>query len=152
MRYSEQMQGIVAKYRDAGEPWPATAKDIAKWAVQNRHWEPHPSAIIGQCADDLAKAMREEYLTDPQGRRVRAKHVALVEKDGKQKPIWDDIRTAPREHMTAAFQARRRQIVGDCVQLRVDVDSFNENRNAEEPIQIVFDFTNDVEEELFAEA
>ena len=118
--------------------------------MQNQLWSPHPSAVIAQCADDLARAMREEYITDPQGRRVRAKHAARIEKDGKQLALWDDIRTASREHMQTALQQRRRQIVGDCVQLRVDADSYNDNRNPQEPIQISFDFTYDVEEELYA--
>ena len=93
--------------------------------------------------------MREEYITDPQGRRVRAKHAARIEKDGKPLALWDDIRTASREHMQTALQQRRRQVVGDCVQLKVDADSYNDNRNPEEPIPISFDFTYDVEEELY---
>ena len=87
--------------------------------------------------------MREEYITDPQGRTVRAKHVACYE----QVPLWGDIRTAPREHMEMAFQQRRQQIVGDCRQLKVDVDSYNQNyNNGELPIQMIFDFTLDLEE------
>lgn len=98
----------------------------------------------------MAKALREEYITDSQGRRVRAKHVARVEIDGKQIPLWDDILTASRKHMEAALQQRRRQIVGDCVQLRTDADSYNDNRCKDNPIEISLDFTNDVAEELFA--
>ena len=41
---------------------------------------------------------------------------------------------------------RRRQIVGDCRQLKTDVDSFNENRIPDAPIQLVLDFTADVAE------
>lgn len=150
MSYTEQMQELVDKYRAANQPWPATAKNLAKWAFGNGLWNPHPSALISQCADDFAKAMREEYITDPQGRRVRAKHAARVERDGKQLRLWDDIRTAGRAHMESALQQRRRQVVGDCVQLRVDVDSYNQNRNPQHPIQISLNFTKDVEEELFA--
>lgn len=46
----------------------------------------------------------------------------------------------------AAFQQRRQQIVGDCVQLKADVDSYNENRTPERPFQLILDFTVDVEE------
>lgn len=49
--------------------------------------------------------------------------------------------------MNAALQQRRRQVVGD-VQLRQDVDSYNDNRNPSRPLQISLDFTDDVEEEL----
>jgi hypothetical protein len=56
------------------------------------------------------------------------------------------MRTAPREHMEVAFQQRRQQIVGDCRQLKWDVDSYNQNHNAGEELQMVFDFTLDLEE------
>jgi len=144
--YAEQMQEIVRHYQDAGQRWPATAKDIAGWAIENRYWHPQPSSVIAQCADHIARAMREEYITDPQGRRVRAKHVANISVDGEQIPLWADIRTAPREHMAAAFQQRRHQIVGDCRQLKSDMDSYNDNTNAGATIQMIFDFTLDLEE------
>lgn len=90
--------------------------------------------------------MSEEYITDPQGRRVRAKHVARIKHDGEQLYLWADIRTADRKHMGVAFQQRRQQIVGDCLQLKTDVDSYNDNSKASPPIQLVLDFTHDVEE------
>ena len=106
--------------------------------------------MISRCAEELARAMREEYIVDPQGRTVRAKHVARTESNGRQIPLWADIRTANRAHMHLAFQQRRQQILGDCRQLKVDVDSFNENRCQEQPIQMVFDFTEDLAEEAAA--
>lgn len=48
--------------------------------------------------------------------------------------------------MTTALQQRRQQIVGDCWQLKCDADSYNENMKPTEPIQIVFDFTDDMAE------
>lgn len=48
--------------------------------------------------------------------------------------------------MELAFQQRRRQIVGDCRQLKVDVDSFNDNANIGQTIQLILDFTYDVAE------
>ena len=146
MSYSEQLRRIVRQYRRNGQSWPATTHDIAAWAIRQRLWEPHPSRVLNQCADELGRALREEYLTDPQGRKVRAKHVANIRSAGRQLALWDDIRTASREHMSVAFQQRRQQIVGDCRQLKVDVDSYNENRSAERPIQMIFDFTLDLAE------
>lgn len=90
--------------------------------------------------------MREEYIVDPQGRRVRAKHAARVGKGAEQKSLWDDIRTAPRPFLAAAFAQRRGGILGDCLQLKTDVDSFNKNRSTEEPIQMSWDFTEDLRE------
>ncbi len=48
--------------------------------------------------------------------------------------------------MEIAFQQRRQQIVGDCRQLKTDADSFNDNSNPGSPIQMIFDFTDDLAE------
>lgn len=144
--YSEQMQKIVVEYRSAGHAWPATTHDIAAWAVRTGKWHAPRELAIDRCADDLARAMREEFITDRQGRRVRAKHAARQEVNGEQQTFWADLRTAPREHMEVAFAQRRQQVVSDCAQLKRDVDSYNENFNAEETIQMVFDFTMDLAE------
>src|SRR5438132_8760135 len=109
--YDRQMQQIVTKYIEAGQKWPASSSQIAKWAIARRLWAPQPSTILNQCADHLARAMREEYITDAQGRTVRAKHAARFEDpNGGQTTLWADIRTAPRKHMETAFRQRRGQI------------------------------------------
>ncbi len=140
--YNEQMQRIVNEYIAAKQDWPATTRQIAAWAVRERKWQPQPASLISQCAEELSVAMREETLVDPQGRAVRAKHAARVH----QSVFWGDIRTASREHMEVAFKGRRKQIVGDCRQLKWDVDSFNENRAPVVPIQMSYNFTNDLME------
>ena len=144
--YTEQLQTIANRYIEETQATVVAAREIAAWAIQNGLWAPQPSALVKQCAEELARAMREEYMTDPQGRRVRSKHVAIREQDGEQIPLWADMRTAGRDHMELAFQQRRRQIVGDCRQLKADVDSYNDNYNGGEPVQIVFDFSEDLEE------
>lgn len=146
MTYTEQLQRTVADYRESGQPWPATAHEIAMWAIAENKWHPQHGAMVKKCAEELAGAMREEYITDPQGRRVRAKHVARFGEGASQIPLWEDIRSATREHMELAFQQRRQQILGDCKQLKTDTDSYNENYNAAEPIQMIFDFTEDLAE------
>lgn len=146
MTYMKQMQKIVEDYRLAGEPWPTSAKAIADWALYEKRWELPAAAIRRRCADDIAAAMREEYMTDPKGRRVRLLHPAPLLSGGAKEMVWDDIRTAPREHMQVSFQHRRHGIVGDCRQMKTDVDSYNDAHPTEEPIQIVFDFTMDLAE------
>lgn len=144
--YAHELQAIANRYRESGETWPATAKQIAAWAIRNRLWLPQPDSMLAELAEDLARAMREEYITDEQGRSVRRKHAARTVRDGKQLVLWADIQTATREHMEIAFQQRRQQIVGDCRQLKVDADSYNDNANPGRPINLVFDFRNDLEE------
>ena len=144
--YADQMQAIVTRFIESGEPWPASTHEIAAWAIRTRRWEPPHASMVDMCADQLARAMREEYITDPQGRRVRSKHAARVKRHGQQITLWADIRNADRRHMEVAFQQRRQQIVGDCAQLKRDADSYNENRSQTNPIQMVFDFTQDLAE------
>lgn len=146
MTYTKQMQKIVEEYRLAGEPWPASAKAIADWAITTGRWELPSSAVRRRCADDIAAAMREEYTTDRKGRRVRLLHPAPQLSSGQKEMVWDDIRTAPRNHMQLSFQHRRHGIVGDCRQMKVDVDSYNDNHPDEEQIEMSFDFTMDLAE------
>ena len=147
MNYIKQLQGIVNKYIKAGKPWPAEKRAIAAWAVQTELWKPHPSKLISQCAEELGEAMRQEHFTDKQGRSVRAKHAARVkDRDGKQITLWGDLRTEPPNFMTISFQQRRQMILGECHQLKIDVDSYNQNGNSGEPIQVIFDFRTDLAE------
>lgn len=144
--YNEQMQALAKRYRAAGQRWPATAREISVWLIRNSFWEPQEGAVISQCADHLARAMREEYYTDAQGRRVRVNHAARFLWENKQLTFWDDIRGASRTHMHVSLQQRRNQIVGDCKQLKTDMESYNDNTNTGKPIQMVFDFTRDLKE------
>lgn len=146
MSLLKQHQRIVREYRKSGQPWPATAKDMAEWAIQNGKWYMQPAAVLKQCAEDMAQAMREEYFTDAKGRRVRLFHPARVTRQGELFTEWDDIRTASRSHMQMSFQQHRRKIVGECRQLKTDLDSYNDAHSGEEPMQISFDFNMDLAE------
>lgn len=146
INYIEQLQDIWKKYEDAKNPTLVTARDVARWAITQGLWKPQPSDIEKTCAEELARAAREEYRTDKYGRRYRARHSARIEKNGKQLNFWADIDKAPRGHMELAFSQRRRQIVGDCHQLKIDVDHYNNFNSTGLPIQMVFDFTEDLAE------
>src|ERR1700690_1252832 len=125
---TEQLWDIAASYRTAGERWPATAKDIASWAIRSKRWQPQPRSMIDQCASEIAAALREQFITDPQGRRVRRNYVFRNVKellDGKQEQLmlWIVGTEAPPEQMELAFRYKRRLVLGDCVQLKMEVDS-----------------------------
>lgn len=119
--------------------------------------ETEPVDLRKQLAEELSRAMSEEFFTDRQHRRVRAKHSARVEENGKQRNLWVDLRDKNPESgklKIISLQMRRQQVVGDLKQLKNDVDSFNENYNYanEEPFQLVLDFTDDVAEAEMGEA
>ena len=84
MTRSELLQEVVRSYRDAGQPWPTASVNVSAWAVDSGLLRPRPADVIKQFASEISRAMREEYITDPQGREVRAKHVARVRIGGRQ--------------------------------------------------------------------
>jgi hypothetical protein len=96
----------------------------------------------------MAKALREEYDTDEKGRRYRVNHAVRVTRSGVQYTFWARLGYAPKEHMVRAFNQRREQIVSDCVQLKIDVDVYNDMNNDSDPVQLVLDFRDDVSERL----
>jgi hypothetical protein len=145
--YTKQMQKIVAEYRTSGETWPTASKTIAAWAIRTGRWELPDSAALNKCAEDLASAMREEYFVDVRGKRVRRLHPAQKRiSTGEQLTIWDDMRTAPHEHMYLSFQQNRRKIFWDCHSLKEAVDSYNFVHTPAEQIEMIYDFTNDLAE------
>ena len=48
--------------------------------------------------------------------------------------------------MAISFQNRRNGILAECHQLKQDVDSYNENDNPGEQIEIIYDFTIDLKD------
>ena len=149
-KYNEQMAALAERFQAATGRTTYTTKEVGAWALDSGLWEPHREGILSQFAEDLSRALREQYITDPQGRRVRSKHA--IRQEGEQGSLWADIRLATRDHMAAAFQQRRQQVVSDCRQLKVDVDSYNQNQNSGKPIQMIFDFTLDLAELELADA
>lgn len=149
--FHRQLQSIFRRYTKEVSADPADLEVVGQWAIENELWHPRPADVRARFAHEMAAALREEYRTDSAGRRYRAKHAVRKWQNGRQLSFWADIDGAPREHMLQAFGQRRKQIVGDCHQLRLDVDHYNSVRVDEEDIQLVLDFTEDVEEYLIAE-
>lgn len=146
----EMLQELVRKYQEAGNPLPAAPKEIARWAINARLWRPRPEAIVGQCADQIARAMSVEFFSDLEGNRIRAKHAVVSPEGPEQHVLWDDIRTGAHEHLQISFQQRRKLLLNQCTQLKNDVDYFNHYRNPARPVQMVFNFTLDLEEQRLA--
>jgi len=144
---NEQLQEIWKQYKAAGNPMPAATIDVARWAIRNKLWKQEQAQSIRQCAEEMSRALREEYRTDRKGRRYRAKLCFR----NRQKWLWDDIDSISRGHAERGFAHRRKSIVGDCHQLKIDVDHFNDVHPNEEPIQVYFDFTDDLEERKIGE-
>ena len=142
MNYKQQLQVYFHQYEKEHPKSTPHTTDVAAWMIKEGKWKPRPADLISRCAEDIADALRQEYRTDIRGRRYRANH-AVRSRHGT---FWADMDTAPRPHMEKAFAQRRKQVVGDCVQLKTDVDVFNDKRPDDEPINLILDFTDDVAE------
>ena len=148
--YAQQMQAIFEQYRQEVSTDPADLKDVGAWAIAKGLWKPRPADIHATFAKDMAESLREEMRTDKAGRRYRAKIAAKVTKNGLPLFVWGDLDDSPRSHVENGVALKRRSIVSDGYQLRIDVDHYNDAHPKEEPIQLVLDITDDVEELLIA--
>jgi hypothetical protein len=150
-KYKEQLQKVWHKYEAAHGDVPATAREAVAWGVSQGLLEVPDVDPLAKLSEDMADALREEYATDKNGRRYRVNHAVRVSKGGVQYTFWAMMKDAPRSHMQKAFIQRREQIVGDCVQLCIDVEAYNSLHSDEPPIQMLFDFRDDIEERLFGD-
>jgi hypothetical protein len=147
MTKDEKLQKVFHAYLEAHDGVPHGTYEIAAWAVRKGLLEVPEVDPMDALAEQMGTALRNEYAKDPKtGKRFRKNHAVRYYKNGVQLALWGELETAPRSHMLAAFQQRRKQIVGDCVQLKTDVDVYNGMNANEEPIQLVLDFTDDVAE------
>jgi len=147
--YREQLQRVWHEFEREKGQVPATAREAVQWGVEKGLIEVPSVDPLAKLAEDMSTALREEYATDRQGRRYRVNHAVRVTKGGVQHTFWAIMKDAPRSHMQKAFIQRREQIVGDCVQLDTDVEAYNAMKSDQPPIQMPFDFRDDVEERRY---
>jgi hypothetical protein len=145
---NERLQHAWHRYEIENGYLPSGARDAAEWAVREGILDLPEIDAYDILARDMARALREEYETDTKGRRYRVNHAVRVTEDGVQYTFWAIMGFAPHDHMERAFAQRREQIIGDCLQLKTDVDVYNDlNLNSGKPlIQLILDFTEDVAE------
>ncbi|MGH9806246.1 MAG: hypothetical protein ACRD9W_03125 [Terriglobia bacterium] len=147
--YSNAVKDYIGRYEtEVGRSGLISPYELAAWAYKNGLHKPNIKTIIDAIAADIAQVFREEYRTDQYGRRYRAKHATTKKVGSKTLSLWGDLDdpNAPHEHFVRSFAQRRMQIVGDCFQLKTDIDVYNDHRVPAEPVQTILDFTLDVEE------
>ncbi|QDT96279.1 hypothetical protein [Gimesia aquarii] len=148
--FLEKMQKYTDEFFEETGKTTVTTKELAVWAITTNRWEPPMDLVVKKCQEDFARAMREQHINNERGQPVRVKHVARIRSGDQQLYLWGDIRNMPQEHMEISFQQRREQIVGECKQLKRDVDFYNEQNIGAEKYQMVFDFREDIEEGEFS--
>lgn len=153
MSANDELTRVFEAYTRANGGKPESPLKASKWGLENGLIpmpKMDPADIV---AGKMARALREQYAHDPKtGRRYRKYHAVRITKRSVQFSLWANMDEAPRDHMVKAFQQRRQGIVGDCIQLKADVDVYNGRASqSDAPIQLVLDFTDDVLEHEAAE-
>src|SRR5262249_53725686 len=121
---TQQLLRIIEDYRAAGEPWPATREQMAEWAVANDRYQLTRGMAVSQCAEKISRAMSLDHVKDKKGRSVRKYYAARIRENGQLVMKWDDL-NAERPFMEIAAANRRNQVLGQCWQLKNDIDSYN---------------------------
>jgi hypothetical protein len=144
---NERLQKVWHKYETGRQHKPTSAREAVEWAVSEGLLELPEVDPYDVLAGQMSQALRDEYQTHSDGRRYRLNHAVRVSKGGVQLTFWGTMGFASHEHMEKAFAQRREQIIGDNLQLKTDVDVYNDLNHGNRPaIQIVMDYTDDVAE------
>jgi hypothetical protein len=143
----ERLQQVWHHYDSDHEHQPTSTREAVRWAVSEGLLELPEVDPYDVLAGQMSQALRDEYETDSHGRRYRVNHAARITKSGVQTTFWGMMGFAPHDHMERAFAQRREQIIGDNLQLKTDVDVYNDLNQGKRPeIQMVLDYTEDVAE------
>ena len=147
----QTIDDIVGQYKKAKgiDDGIIDSHDLAGWALANGLYRPNRQDEIKLVAEAFSRHFREEMRTSEDGKRYRAKHAVKEKRNGRQMSLWADMDdpNVPLAHFDKAFTQRRQQIVGDCFQLKTDVDVCNEEKGSNIPL--LLDFTDDVAEAEF---
>jgi len=143
---NEQFADILDRYLNEVNAEPVSLDEVAEWALSEGLFKPEPRDLKKICRDAIAQGARSQKRFD--GKRwYRAKHSVRTNVGGIQLSLWADIDlNASHGFMEKSIGQRRRSVVDDCFQMKMDADHFNEVHPDMEPIQPVLDFSDDIAE------
>jgi hypothetical protein len=149
MATTHEKQAFIRHYKQVTGQTELDMHAVAEMARQ-MNWEmPTPPSAIDLLAKQFAQAAREETRQDSQtGRAYRVYHAFTPDGQPGQGMLWADIDEASRRIMVTSARMRREQVIGDMVQLKLDLDHWNRVNANENPIVLITDVTEDVDERL----
>lgn len=143
--YNENViERIVEPFRQAHGDGDFSLSDMAAWAIRNRLWSPSMKSQMAVLRGEISEAMqtaKREY----NGMKVRQYHcVQRKLDDGAIQTVWSHIDVATPEFMETSFARRRQGEASRCYQLHSDIVYWNEQKNAGRPVEMLFDFRDDI--------
>lgn len=145
-----QRRNLIRQYKRETGNSEVDMHEVAKWAMKKGVKPPQPKSPTELLAKQFTDAARSEIRYDPEnGKPYRVYHA--VRHDGQMSLFtWIDIHEAPRRTMQKSLVQRREQMVGDGVQLTLDLGFWNKMHPDEEPINLPMDLSPDIEWRLNA--
>lgn len=147
---NEMWQRLVQLYKTETGNKIVDMDDVAEWAIKRGVDAPKPKSPKELLSARLAQAQREEHNIDSEtGWSYRVNHaIRRTKSDGTQFTLWGSLDDFNRDQMHLSLTNRRQQMIGDGVQLKIDEHVWNNRNPNEAPLQMVMDFTDDIEERL----
>jgi hypothetical protein len=148
MQNNEQLLKYFERYRREVKDGEIDSREFSAWLIHQRLWEPPIKTQMDILMRELGAALRAQTMI-VDGRKVRRKHcvrrkIGMKEDKPLYQTVWADIDVATPQFMEASFHQRRDGLVNKACQLNNDVYYYNEYKNPAEPIQMLFDLTDDV--------
>jgi len=144
---SERMQKMIRYYKRQTGQYEVDMHEVAKFAHRQGWTLPKPPDPLDLLAHQFSQAAREEVRRDKNtGRPYRVNHAYPRTVDNQIVFFWldiDDPKT-PRHKMRKSAVNRREQMVGDGLQLTLDLDHWNSIHPNQEPIELDMDLTDDI--------
>jgi hypothetical protein len=138
----ERLLRLFHHYREQTGAQSVDMHDVAAFAQKMGYKMPVPKTPIELLAAQLSDAARVETRIDSKTGRPYRANLAVTTPQGV---LWTDIDEAPRHVAHKSFTQRREQMVGEAVQLTLDIDHWNSVNPADMPIDMPMDFAPDIE-------
>ena len=132
-RASLKMIHVLEQYRKAfpNEPPPLDPARVAIWGYEAGIWRPTETDPREVLRRKLVRALRHQYITDPQGREVHANFSAFEEvmtpEGPKRRSKFYGAFEAPPEVARQALALDRKLALNTVLQMKLDFDSYNDN-------------------------
>ncbi len=143
MTRKERNISTIQRFEKEHDRKPFDLREVYGWAVKEGLWSPPIDLAERRFVDEVSSDLREEYITDEFGNRVRYYHAVTR---GRQGSLWANLDTGSKDHLLEGFVQRRKGSLSDCKQLKMDIDYCNRKRFSDDPIQMSFNFDADLAE------
>lgn len=139
-----EIQYLIQRFKEEIGKQEFTMFELAQYAASKGYPLPEPVSPLERLAEKFSRTARQETRKDQTtGQPYRAFH-CFPDATG-QGFLWVDIDDASRNQMQKAATMRREQMVGDAVQLTLDLDHYNAIHPNQEPIKVALDLEPDVQ-------